>query len=82
VNICSPVNGSTVSSPVHVVAATKDTNTVSFVQIYLDGTAILTKTGGSLDTFVTIAAGAHRFTVQAKDSAGVIFKQTINITVQ
>lgn len=27
-------------------------------------------------------AGAHRFTVQAKDTAGVIFKQTINITVQ
>jgi hypothetical protein len=67
---------------VHVVAATKDTNTVSFLQIYLDGTAILTKSGGSLDTMVTIAAGAHRFTVQAKDSAGVIFKQTINITVQ
>lgn len=82
VNICSPINGSTVSSPVHVVAATKDSNTVSFVQIYLDGKAILTKSGGSLDTFVTIAAGAHRFTVQAKDSAGVIFKQTINITVQ
>jgi hypothetical protein len=52
------------------------------MQIYLDGTAILTKAGGSLDTTVTIAAGAHRFTVQAKDSAGVIFKQTINITVQ
>ena len=25
--------------------------------------------------------GAHRFTVQAKDSAGLIFKQTINITL-
>jgi hypothetical protein len=52
------------------------------MQIYLDGSPILTKSGGSLDTTVTIAAGAHRFTVQAKDSAGVIFKQTINITVQ
>jgi hypothetical protein len=82
VNICSPVNGSTVSSPVHVVAATRDTKTVSFIQIYVDGKAIFTKAGGSLDTDVTMAAGAHRLTVQAKYSAGVIFKQTININVQ
>lgn len=52
------------------------------MQIYLDGSPILTQAGGSMDTSVAIAAGAHRFTVQAKDSAGVIFKQTINITVQ
>jgi hypothetical protein len=65
-----------------VVAATKDSVSVSFMQIYVDGSPILTHTGGFLDTTVTIAAGAHRFTVQAKDSAGVIFKQTINITVQ
>jgi hypothetical protein len=64
-----------------VVAASKDSVAVSFMQIYLDGAAILTKAGGSLDTTVAIAVGAHRFTVQAKDSAGVIFKQTINITV-
>jgi hypothetical protein len=29
-----------------------------------------------------MTAGAHRVTVQAKDAAAVIFKQTINITVQ
>jgi hypothetical protein len=81
-NICSPANGSTVSAPVHVVAASNDSTTVSFVQIYVDGKAVFTKTGGSLDTLVTMAAGAHRVTVQAKDAAGVIFKQTINITVQ
>jgi hypothetical protein len=28
-----------------------------------------------------MGAGTHRLTVQAKDSAGVVFKQTINITV-
>ncbi len=81
VTICSPLNGSTVSSPVHVVAATKDSVAVSFVQIYLDGKPVLTKTGGTLNASVAMAAGAHRVTVQAKDSAGVIFKQTINITV-
>jgi hypothetical protein len=29
-----------------------------------------------------MAVGSRRLTVQAKDSAGVIFKQTIFITVQ
>jgi hypothetical protein len=65
-----------------VVAATRDSTSVSFVQIYVDGKAVFTKTGGSLDTLVTMIAGAHRVTVQAKDAAGVIFKQTINITVK
>jgi Big-like domain-containing protein len=82
VNICSPLNGAAVSSPVHVQAATQDSVTVSFIQIYVDGKAVFTTTGGSLDTLVAMTGGAHRLTVQAKDNAGVIFKQTINITVK
>jgi len=54
---------------------------VSFVQVYVDGKAVLTKSGGTLNTPVAMAVGAHRVTVQAKDTKGVIFKQTINITV-
>ncbi|HET9363877.1 MAG TPA: hypothetical protein VFP71_02715, partial [Candidatus Angelobacter sp.] len=61
---------------------TKDSVAVSFVQIYLDGKAVLTKTGGTLNASVAMTVGAHRVTVQAKDTAGVIFKQTVNITVR
>jgi hypothetical protein len=64
-----------------VLAATKDSVAVSFVQIYVDGSPVLTKSGGTLDVFVPMAVGARRVTVQAKDTAGVIFKQTVNITV-
>lgn len=80
-NICSPLNGATVSSPVHVQAAARDSVTVSFMQIYVDGKLAFTVSGGSLDASIAIASGSHRLTVQAKDNAGVIFKQTINITV-
>jgi len=52
------------------------------MQVYVDGSAVLTKSGGTLDATVAIAKGTHRFTVQAKDTKGVIFKQTLNITVQ
>lgn len=69
------------SSPVHIQAAARDSATVSFMQIYVDGKAVFTASGGSLDASIAMTSGAHRLTVQAKDNAGVIFKQTINITV-
>lgn len=81
VTLCGPGDGMTVSSPVTIVAGTTDTNTVSFIQVYVDGLPQLTKTGGVLNDPVTISAGTHRLTVQAKDSAGTVFKQTVSITV-
>lgn len=66
----------------HVVAASKDSVAVSFLQIYVDGSPVLTKTGSTLDTTVAMASGVRRVTVQAKDKNGTIFKQTINITVK
>lgn len=82
VTICTPSNGSTVSSPVHVVAGTTDTNTISYLQIYLDGVKVYQVSANSLDTNVAInTSGTHRLTVQAKDSAGAIFKQSISVSV-
>jgi hypothetical protein len=81
VTVCGPTDGATMSSPVPIVAGTTDTNTVSFTQVYVDGSPQLTKTGGTLNDPVTMAAGTHRLTVQAKDSTGTVFKQTISISV-
>ena len=81
VTICGPANGATVSSPVTVVAGTTDANAVSFIQVYVDGLPQLTKTGGTLNDPVPMPVGTHRLTVQAKDSTGTVFKQTISITV-
>jgi hypothetical protein len=65
-----------------VTAASKDSVAVSFLQIYVDGSAVLTKTGSTVDSTVTMASGVRRVTVQAKDKNGTIFKQTITITVK
>jgi hypothetical protein len=81
VTICTPANNATVTSPVHVVAKTTDSSTVTLLQIYIDGTVAYTVKTSSLDTNINLAAGAHRLTVQAKDAAGY-FKQTVNITVK
>jgi hypothetical protein len=51
------------------------------MQIYVDGSPVLTSPGGKLDTSINLAIGTRRLTVQAKDANGVIFKQTIYVTV-
>jgi Bacterial Ig domain len=82
VTICTPANNATLTSPVHVVAGTRDSVGVSFIQAYVDGVAKVTQTGGKLDASVAMSAGTHRLTVQAKDTSGVFFRQTIFITVK
>jgi nitrogen fixation protein FixH len=81
VTICTPSNGATVSSPLTVTAGTTDTKSVSYIQLYVDGSAKITQTGGTLNATATLTAGSHRLTVQARDSAGVVFKQTITVIV-
>jgi hypothetical protein len=69
VTICSPANGSTVSSPAHVVAKVTDSATVT-VKVYVDGVATLTTTSKSIDLSTTLPAGSHKVTVRAWDATG------------
>ncbi|HSE48309.1 MAG TPA: Ig-like domain-containing protein [Terriglobales bacterium] len=82
VAICAPAQGATPASPVRVWAAAASTAPIKFVQVYVDGKAVLTVNGATLDAQVPMAAGARRVTVQAKDVNGVIVKSTVNVTVQ
>src|SRR5512146_1640719 len=79
VTICQPQNNATVDSPVHIVAGTTSSKSVSFIQIYVDGVKAYQAVGAKLDTTVSMASGTRRVTVQAYN--GAYFKQTINITV-
>jgi hypothetical protein len=81
VHICTPANGATVTSPVNVTATAHSSKGVSYMQVYVDGTKVYQVNSATVNTNLTMSAGARRLTVQAKDAAGVIFKQTINITV-
>jgi hypothetical protein len=82
VTICAPTANLTVASPVQVTAATTDSNPVILLQIYIDGAAVYTVKASSLQASIPLKTGAHRLTVQAKDSTGMIFKQTTSLTVQ
>lgn len=81
VTICSLRSGVTVSSPLHVVAATTDSSTVQSVTLLLDGQLVYQANAARLDTYLTsLSAGAHNIVVQGQDNAGT-FSKSIKVTV-
>jgi len=83
IHVCSPVNSSSVKSPVHVQATAKaGVSAIKSMQVYVDGVRKFDAPNSTrIDTNISMAAGARRVTVQAIDSSGA-FKTTVNITVQ
>lgn len=81
VTICSPGNGSTVKSPVNIVAGTTDVTLVQLTQVYLDGKKIYETPLSAINVNLPIAGGTHRLTVQGLDTANVFFKKSISINV-
>src|SRR4051812_37211908 len=80
VTICYPLATQVVSSPVNVNARSTDSRAVSSLSIFVDGVLVKTVTGGSANTTISIASGAHVLKVTGKDSAGS-FSTSVNITV-
>jgi Beta-propeller repeat/Bacterial Ig domain len=81
VTICSPANGSTVKSPVNIVAGTTDVTPVKLTQVYVDGKKIYETPLSAINVNLPIEGGTHRLTVQGLDTAGVFFKKSISINV-
>lgn len=81
VTICSPASGSTVASPVRIIAGTTDVTPVKLTQVYLDGKKIYETPLSAINVGLTIPAGTHRLTVQGLDTASVFFKKTISVNV-
>ncbi|MBZ5507714.1 MAG: SBBP repeat-containing protein [Acidobacteriia bacterium] len=81
VTICSPGNGSTVASPVRIIAGTTDVTPVKLTQVYLDGKKIYETPLSAINVGLPIAGGTHRLTVQGLDTANVFFKKAISINV-
>jgi len=82
VTICSPASGSTVPSPIHVVATPASSNGVIAMAVYLDNTLVYKANVSKVDTTVNAANGTHYLVVQFWDNSGnVPAKAAENITV-
>ncbi|MES2220566.1 MAG: carboxypeptidase regulatory-like domain-containing protein, partial [Acidobacteriota bacterium] len=83
VQICQPVNGATVSSPVAIQATTTVTGTIARMEVWIDGAKKYSESSSTtLNTNLTLAAGTHRFAVLAFNAAGNKWEQAYNATVK
>ncbi len=82
VTVCTPAPNALVQSPVHLVAGTTDTNTVTTIQIYVDNKLTTSFKSATVDTFVTLPPGYHRITVQAWDTTGHSFWTNVPLAMQ
>jgi phospholipase C len=82
VTVCTPAPNALVQSMVHLVAGTTDTNTVTSMQVFVDGALTQTvKSVSTLDTFVPLAVGLHSITVKGWDKNGS-FKTVVPVAMQ
>lgn len=83
VNVCSPINGSTVNSPVTAWASGSVTGTIARMEVWVDGVKKdSTYHSNTLKTSIALAAGSHQFTYYIVNTAGQKWSQTVNATVQ
>ncbi len=81
VTVSSPTSGSTVSSPVHVVASASSSVPITAMKIYVDNNVAYSTSASKLDTYLTMSAGSHSVVVQSWDSNGTVSKTGVNISV-
>jgi hypothetical protein len=81
IKVSSPANNATVSSPFNVVASASGPNPITTMQVYLDSQLVTTVQSGSLNASVSAVTGAHSLVIQAWDTAGAVYKSTLNVTV-
>ncbi len=80
--VSSPANGATVSSPVHIVASANASHPITAMKIYLDYAGVFSTAANKIDAYLSMSAGSHHLTVQAWDSAGVVYKSSLSINVK
>ncbi|MEO5936725.1 MAG: hypothetical protein ABIP81_05890 [Terriglobales bacterium] len=78
IEVSSPANGSTVGSPVRVAASSAG---ATAIHVYVDNTLAFSANAASIDTSIAMAAGTRNIVIQSWDSAGVVRKQPLTVTV-
>jgi len=79
--ISNPVDGTSLTSPVNVVANATPTNPIFFMRVYVDDLAVYFTFTNSINTQIFVAPGQHKLEVMAEDNQGYIAATILNITV-
>lgn len=78
ITVSEPANGSTVGSPVRMVASSPG---AVAIKVYVDDQVAFSTGSASFDTYIAMAAGTRNIVVQSWDSSGVVRKQPLTISV-
>ncbi len=80
-SICSPANGASVTSPIHVVADANSTAPVSKFLVYIDSVLVYQQLNtSSIDTMISTSVGTHNLVVQYYNGAWIKAAETITVT--
>ncbi len=82
VNVCSPGNGATVTSPVSIDAAATVSGGVYRFSLWNGDTKLLNEDSGVMDGSVSLAPGTYKLIFDAVNSSGVHADATRDITVK
>ncbi len=81
VTICRPGNGTSVISPVTIMAGTRDLLPVKLIEIFLDGKKMYQANLAAIMVRWPMSAGTHRVTVRARDYVNRPFSASVNVSV-
>lgn len=68
--VSTPSNGSTVSSPAHIVASANLNNRIAYMRVYVDGAPTLFTFYNAIDQHLWMDNGTHNIVVLATDNQG------------
>jgi acid phosphatase len=80
VTVTSPTAGSTVPSPVHVVASSTASAGVATMQIYADDQLVYTVNSSNINTSIPLSAGSHSLVIKMWDNNGTPTSKSLTIT--
>lgn len=79
--VASPLDQSSVTSPMHVVANANPKNPLFFMRVYIDQLAVYFTFTNSIDTQIFVAPGQHKVEVVAEDKQGYISDTILNVNI-
>jgi PKD repeat protein len=80
INLCSPLPGSVVASPV-AFRATGGTD-ITWMEAWVDGVKRYSQSGRTMDLGLALSGGSHTVSVYGKTNGAVVDKGTATFTVQ
>ena len=82
INVCSPAENATVTSPVSISAAATISGGIYRFSLWNGDTKLLSEDNGTMNGSVSLAAGTYKLTFDARNSSGTHEYSTRNITVK